>query len=69
MSSVAPQHHLATPPTCPICDTPMVIMPTVQFRYAAGFDEIVYDCEKCRTVSTITIDRGRPSWLAQSRSR
>jgi hypothetical protein len=51
-----------------MCEAPMVITPTVQFHYAAGFDEVVYGCEKCRTVSTIMIDQGQTTWIAQSRS-
>ena len=65
MSYVAQQP--AIPPTCPTCETPMVIMPTVQFRFADGSDEIVYDCEKCRRISTVTIDRGQTSWTTPLR--
>jgi hypothetical protein len=68
MLTVAQQHPHRPTPTCPICEAPMVITPTVQFHYAAGFDEVVYDCEKCRTVSTIMIDQGQTTWIAQSRS-
>ena len=69
MSDVLQQHPQRIPPRCPICEAPMVIMPTVQFHYAAGFDEFVYDCEKCRTISTIMIDQGHVSWTTPSRSR
>lgn len=69
MPVVAQQRSYRANPKCPICEAPMVITPTVQFRYAAGFDEVVYECEKCRTVSTIVIDQGETTWIEQSRSR
>lgn len=58
-------HHRQIPPTCPICDAPMVITPAVQFRYAAGIDKVVYDCEKCQTFSTFMIDWGQSSCIAR----
>jgi hypothetical protein len=53
MAIVSAQGGHRDPPICPACLTAMMLRPTAQFHYAAGFDEIIYDCEKCGTVSTI----------------
>ena len=62
MATVLREGGHQDPPSCPTCEAAMVIRPTAQFHYAAGFDEIIYACEKCQTVSTVIIAWGQPTW-------